>query len=206
MQTFDFQKTPVVPPHCLWVSGLLLESGSRVDAGLPLLRRMRHPAGNRLAMGDKAPGAWGASGADPIQELAAAVASLWAGGTGEGAKTFQIIQGHVSLHAPECLLSGTVSRQSGPLLLPVPPPEAAATALKISDDACVSSGEASPAVGRVADGAGEEVSLKRKVSFAPKPEPWSGSRAPGGKMLMSAGPPSFCRRNVTFTPTPNPVC
>jgi hypothetical protein len=202
MQTFDFQKTPVVPPHCLWVSGLLLESGSRADAGLPLLRRMRHPAGNRLAMGDKAPGAWGAPGADPFQELAAGLASLWAGGTGEAAKTSQMNRGHVSLHAPEFLLSGAVSRRSDPLA--VSPPEAAAAALKISDDIVVSSGEASPAVGRVADDAGEEVSPKRKVSFAPKPEPWSGSSAPCGKMLMS-GPPSFCRRIVTFTPAPNPV-
>jgi hypothetical protein len=161
---------------------------------------MRRPAGNRLAMGDKAPGAWGAPGADPIQEMAAELASLWAGGGGEGAKTVQTNRGHVSLHAPEFLLWIGV-----PATVAEIPLKADGASLKISGDACVSSGETSPALGRVADGAGEEVPLAKKVSFIPKPEPWSGSRETTGKTLKSAGPSSFCRRIVTFSPTPNPV-
>jgi hypothetical protein len=51
MKTFDFQKAPVVPAQCLWVSGLLLESGCRASAGLPHLQRARLTAGNRPAMG-----------------------------------------------------------------------------------------------------------------------------------------------------------
>ena len=79
MQTFNFFKTPIVALRCLWISGLLLESGSRASAGLPRLERARHTAGNRLAMGDKVPGAWGAPGTDPLPAIAAGLAMRCAG-------------------------------------------------------------------------------------------------------------------------------
>ena len=43
---------------------------------------------------------------------------------------------------------------------------------------------------------------KPKIIFIPKPDPWGGGHARGGKALKGAGPGSFCRKNIKFTPTP----
>src|SRR5437016_4335870 len=104
MQTFDFNKTPIVPPHSLWAAGLLLVSGCRAEAGLPRLQAARRLAGNRLAAGEKVPDAWGASGTDLVREVAAGLASLWAGGSGVGGATAQLRRGSALLKAPEFLL------------------------------------------------------------------------------------------------------
>lgn len=208
MQTFDFEKMPIVPPHCLWVSGLLLISGCRADAGLPRLQRVQYPAGNRLAMGEKAPGAWGAPGADPMQKLAAGLASLWAGGNGVGAETAQTSRGSVSLQTREFLLWGAVASPAVPALARNGA-EAVLDVEGISQKAPGAS-EASPiSTGGAPVGplrsAGQDELCKKRVLFIPKPEPWNGTNAGSGTTLGSVRPSSFCRRIVTFTPTPNLV-
>lgn len=213
MQTFDFKKTQLVPPHCLWVSGLLLLSGSRAGAGLPRLHRAWHPAGNRLAMGDRAPGAWGAPGADPMQQVAAGLASLWAGGTGEGAGTVQLSVERVSLAAPEFLLCGEVALQGaqireGNIAGSTPIVDAATISARdgtASDGALISSGEIPALHEESADSTQHDDSCKKRVMFIPKPNPWNGTYVGGGKNLDGARPASFCRKVVTFTPTPNPA-
>ena len=218
MQTFDFEKTLIVPPHCLWVSGLLLISGCRVDAGLPRLHSAWHPAGNRLAVGEKAPGAWGAPGADLGQERAADLASLWAGGTGKGAGTAQLSLGTVSLNAPEFLLSGGVSPQG----VPVRANNVAGVASP--DDATAIPAKAGPAPQEASDGgpilfgkipamreaavssAMQDDPCKKKILFHPKPEPWNGPHAGGGTAINSLRPASFCRKVVTFNPASDLTC
>lgn len=215
MQTFDFEKTLIVPPHCLWVSGLLLISGCRVDAGLPRLQSAWHPAGNRLAVGEKAPGAWGAPGADLGQERAADLASLWAGGTGKGAGTAQLSLGNVSLNAPEFLLWGGVSPQSVPVRADdvagvASPDDAAAISATAGpppqealDDGPLLFGKI-PAMREEAVGSSvPDEPCKQKVLFHPKPEPWDGIHVGGGKAVNSLRPASFCRKVVTFNPTSN---
>lgn len=205
MQTFQFEKTPIVPPHCLWVSGLLLISGCRAGAGWPHLQSASYPAGNRLAMGDKAPGAWGAPGADPLLKVAARLASIWAGGNGVGAETAQSTHGSVSLHAGAFLLWGAVSS-------PVLPSRERNGKEVVSDAAGVSKHAPGPAgwlpistVG-VTTAMPMDESCKKKIIFVPKPDPWSSTNAAGGAAFKSVRPASFCRRIVTFTPTPNPAC
>ena len=213
MQTFDFKKTQLVPPHCLWVSGLLLISGSRAGAGLPRLHRAWHPAGNRLAMGDRAPGAWGAPGASPMQEVAAGLASLWAGGTGVGAGTAQLSVERGSLDAPEFLLCGEVALQGaqiteGNMTGQTPTVDAAAISAQdatASDGPHISSGEV-PALHEESDESTKhDAPSEKRVRFFPKPNPWNGTYVGGGKNLDGARPASFCRKVVTFTPTPNPA-
>ena len=193
MKTFDFQEKPPVAPYCLWVSGLLLESGSRASVGLPRLQRVRHTAGNRLAMGDKASGAWGAPDANPLRKLAAGVASLWGGGLGECAENSQMRFGSVSVNGTEFLLWDGVSH----LGFQMPDGERVASRglnlVKISDGADVASGKTSPALGNTEVSAGEDPILKPKVLFRPKPDPW---RIPAGPCDGGAEPvcePSFYR-------------
>ncbi len=213
MQTFDFKKTQPVPPHCLWVSGLLLVSGSRAGAGLPRLHRAWHPAGNRLAMGDRAPGAWGAPGADPVQQVAAGLASLWAGGTGVGAGTAQLSAESASLHAAEFLLCGEVALQraqvrEGDTAGPAPIVDATAVLAREgmdSDGALYPSGKVNGMREESADSTPSDYPCKKKVMFIPKPNPWNGTHIGSGKILKGNGPASFCRKVVTFTPTPNPA-
>ena len=213
MQTFNFKKAPLVPPHCLWVSGLLLISGSRAGAGLPHLHRAWHPAGNRLAMGDRAPGAWGAPGANPMQQVAAGLASLWAGGTGVGAGTAQLSVERVSLDAPEFLLCGEVALQGAQIL-----EENIAGSSLIVDAAAIPARDGTASAGVLvpsgetpalhegsADRTPHDDPCKKRVMFIPKPNPWNGTYVGGGKILKGAGPASFCRKVVTFTPTPNPA-
>jgi hypothetical protein len=189
MKTFDFQKAPVVPAHCLWVSGLLLESGCRASAGLPHLQRVKQVAGDRLVMGEKASGAWGAPDASPLQKLAAGVASRWAGGGGACAETLQTVRGGVSVGRREFLLWDGARLASRGLV-----------AAQTSDGADVASGKTSPAHGRASAGAGEDPTFKPKVIFKPKPEPWAdrGSASGGGGERK----PSFCMRAVVFSPAP----
>ena len=210
MQTFAHEKTPIIPPHCLWVSGLLLISGCRAGAGLPRLHRAWRPAGNRLAMGEKAPGAWGAPGADPLQELSAGLASLWAGGTGTGAVTACLNVGSMSLVHSDFLLCGDVSRQGVPVRgdgaspdataeAPATSPEGGGCSRTVSDGAPNPSGIIVP-MPEAADAAGTPEASKAKVMFFPKPQPWNGTHAGNGKAFNSVRPASFCSRIVTFTP------
>ena len=205
MKTFNFQNTPVVAPHCLWVSGLLLESGCRASAGLPRLRRARQTAGNRLAMGDKASGAWGAPDANPLDGLAVGVVSLWAGGRGGRVETSQMRQGSVSVGGREFLVSGGVPH------LVVQVREEVGTVLRdhhsaqISDGADVASGKTSPAHGGTDAGAGEDPTLKTKVLFIPKPEPWAAPAVRCEATDMANRRPSFCRKPVVFSPAPVPA-
>ena len=204
MQTFHFEKTPIVPPHCLWVSGLLLISGCRASAGLPRLQSARPPAGNRLAMGEKAPGAWGAPGADPGQKLAAGRASLWAGGNGAGAETAQASRGSVSLQAREFLLWGAGSSPAGPSRV------RNGTVAGMDAKGILPKAQRAPEASPLSTGgvpamplraAGQDDPGRKRVLFTPKPEPWNGAMAGGGTILRSVRPASFCRRIVTFTPT-----
>ncbi len=178
MKTFDFTNTPVVPLRCLWVSGLLLESGSRATAGVPRLYRARHRVGNRLAMGEKVPDAWGASGTDPSYGMMAGIAALWAGGTMKAAVTFQMPVSGVILRSPEFLVSGLV------------PFGGAHT----SDTS-----EASP------PSAEGTMPVKKKALFIPKPDPWRGSASGNGKTQHAQRPGSFCRKVVKLAPPAGPV-
>lgn len=209
MKNFDFEKNPVVPPHCLWVSGLLLESGSRASAGVPRLHRARHTAGNRLAMGDKVPGAWGAPGTDPLPGMAAGFATLWAGVNTSPAVSAQLPMGCLVLRSPESLLAGSVSHK---VLRDVEAPEAhlphegGQPALKMVNGAREECGEPSSEHGRRTLGAGGQMSEKTKVLFIPKPDPWKSAHSGGGKNLNPGRPISFCRKIITFSPAMNPVC
>ena len=193
MQTLDFSKTPVIPPHCLWVSWLLLESGCRASAGLPRLFRVRHTAGNRLAMGDKVPGAWGAPGTDPIHGLVDGLAALWAGGGCKLAETVQLNGGRVTVNSPALLLVGAALqdgvRHGGD-----------------GERATLPEVAQAQAVGNATVGDNGEFPLKSKVLFIPKPDPWIGTPAGDGKNLTAGRPISFCRKNVTFSSVPKRVC
>ena len=204
MQTFDFEKRPIVPPYCLWVSGLLLVSGCREDGGLPRLYRVWQPGGNRPAMGEQAPGAWGAPGADPQQGWAASLASLWAGGNGGGTATGQSHGESAALRGPEFLLWGAMAstvlpaRPAEAAAIPPMPPEAA--------DGISIPPAGTPEVPReVSNGIRPEESCKTRIHFVPKPQPWNVPQAGGGKMLPIARPKSFCRKLVSFNPTPKPA-
>lgn len=209
MQTFDYEKTPIVPPYCLWVSGLLLISGCRAEAGLPRLQRAWQPVGNRPAMGEKAPGAWGAPGADPLQNLAAGLASLWAGGSSTGTHTAFLRVGAISLVNADFLLCGDVSgqilptRENGSHPGPAADfPESGDGGERDSAGTSIASASKAPMHEMADSAAGSDQSSKAKVMFFPKPVPWNGVQ-PSGE-TFSPRPASFCRRVVTFTPTPTP--
>ena len=195
MQTFDSQKAPVIPPYCLWVSGLLLESGCRASAGLLRVQTVRQTAGNRLAMGDKASGAWGAPDASPLQEIAAGLASLWAGGRGEGAATSQAVEGRAAVQRAEFLVFSAT-----------PHGDMQSREVKNSDGADVASGETSPAHGRPRMGAGEASTFAKTVMFTPKPEPWGGAGAASERVPERDRTPSFFRKPVVFSPALSRVC
>lgn len=207
MQTFDLNEAPIIPPHCLWLAGLLLESGSRASAGLPRLYRARPTAGNRLAMGDKVPGAWGAPGTDLMLERAAGTALLWAGEAGTAAVNSQTTVGSISLHLHRYLLAGAVPREGVPCAevrdpsLPSEagrsPMKAVAVAHMVPVEPALTHAGAAIAVGNVAPS-------KLKVQFIPKPDPWNGAPAGGGNGLKGGRPISFCRRIVTFSPASIP--
>lgn len=202
MQTFDFKKTQLVPPHCLWVSGLLLISGSRAGAGLPRLHRAWHPAGNRLAMGDRAPGAWGAPGADPAQDLGAGQDVPFLMGDGEVSPTAQTKRGGVSLHSPVFLFWGAVSSRA----LPEHGGNGAGVALeKARDQQTVPAASGEGVDPEPIRGAGQNEAGKKKVMFIPKPEPWAAAQSGSGRAIRSAKPASFFGKAVTFTPTPHPT-
>ena len=174
MKTFNFAKMPVVPPHCLWVSGLLLESGSRASAGGPRLYRTRHTAGNRLAMGEKVPGAWGAPGTDSVPGLATGFATLWAGVNAGRAVTAQWQIGRLLMQSPESLLAGAVS-QKVPRGVEVPEAdpwhEGGQSGPKIVKGPREACREPSSEHSRPTLGAGGQPSEKKKVLFTPKPDP-----------------------------------
>lgn len=210
MQTFDYEKTQIIPPHCLWVSELLLISGCRADAGLPRLHRARQPAGNRLAMGEKAPGAWGASGASPLTDISASLASHWAGVTGSGSETAQLSVGKMSLIDPNFLLWGDVSLQAEFKRVEAGSPAAEKESLASSPEAIrdseeifgsgvVSTGKPEPAQEDAAAAVGKSES-KKLVLFVPKLTPWDGTPSENGKESNGRRPPSFCKKLVTFTP------
>lgn len=205
MKTLDIQKAPVVPPHCLWVSGLLLESGCRASAGLPHLQRVRQTAGNRLAMGDKASGAWGAPDADPLHGLAVGVASLWAGSRSQCAATSQTREGSLSVGRREFILWAAVPRCVAQVRPAAWMDPQGLSSPQISGGADVASGNTSPAHGRMERGAGEDPALKTRVLFSPKPEPWGDAGADGGAKAGKDRKPSFCRKVVAFSPSPRPV-
>lgn len=216
MQTFDYEKQPVVPPHCLWVSGLLLISGCRVDAGLPRLHRAWRPAGNLLAMGEKAPGAWGAPGADPLQDLSACIASLWAGGNGTGAATACMSAGSISLSGAGFLFFGNVSKRGSTDGGDVASSDTSTGAMVAFDEGSGRS-EGVPPRAPNPDGkvtpmpeTGDKVadSCERptaKVMFIPKPQPWKGHAVGAGGTFKGARQPSFCRKIVTFSPAQKQV-
>lgn len=211
MQTSDYEKTQIIPPHCLWVSELLLISGCRADAGLPRLHRARQPAGNRLATGEKAPGAWGASGASPpLTDISASLASHWAGVTGSGSETAQLSVGKVVLSDPEFLLWGDVSPQAEFTRVEAGSPAAEKESLASSPAAIrdseeiyrsgvVSAGKSEQAQDGIA-AVGKSESSKKKVLFVPKLRPWDGTPSENGKESNGRRPPSFCKKIVTFTP------
>jgi len=205
MKTFDFQKAPVVPAHCLWVSGLLLESGCRASAGLPHLQRARQTAGNRPAMGEKASGAWGAPDADPLHGLAAGVVSLWMGCRGECMETSQMRHGSVSVNGREFLLWGGVPHRGVQVREGVCMASRSLDSAQTSDGADVASEKTPSARGRTSTGVGEDPALKMKVIFKPKPEPWAAPDAGGEVSAGKERKPSFCRKVVVFSPAPNPV-
>ncbi len=195
MQTFDSQKAPVIPPYCLWVSGLLLESGCRASAGLPRVQRVRQTVGNRLAMGEKASGAWGAPDASPVQELAAAIAAHWAGCAGESAATSQTMEERVAVRRAEYLVCSAT-----------PHGDTQVRGFENSDGADVASGKTSPAHGKPSTGAGEAPAFANTVMFTPKPEPWGGAGPAGGRLPEQDRTPSFFRKPVVFSPALNRVC
>ena len=209
MQTFDFFKTPVVPPHCLWVSGLLLESGSRASAGVPRLQRARHTAGNRLAMGDKVPGAWGAPGTDPLPGMAAGFATLWAGASTRPAVTAQLTMGCVMMRSEESLMAGAVSHKG---MLGVKAIEASQSheggisRLKIGTGARAVAGETAAGHGHPAASGAESLAEKTRVMLIPKPDPWNASVSGSGQNPSAGRPISFCRRIVTFSRVSNLGC
>jgi hypothetical protein len=202
MQTFHYEKRPIVPAHCLWVSGLLLVSGYRAGAGLPLLHRVRHPAGTRLAMGDKAPGAWGAPGADPSTGLDAGLLPFRALGMSEGTVTAQTRRGSVSLHAPAGLLWGAVTSRDLPVRATNGAEAAHDAEPKPPGGASAPSGDLLEAIEAATPGDAS----KRKVMFIPKPEPWGSTHAASGGTFRKAGPASFFGKAVTFSPAAQPAC
>lgn len=201
MQTFDTTKTAIIPAHCLWVAGLLLESGSRASAGLPRLYRVRQTAGNRLAMGDKVSGAWGAPDTDPLPEMPARLASLWAGGNGSVAVNAQWNANRVSIHSREFLLVGAFSQAGGARTDPRAAAGAAQPLPQSKDGAHSSETFHEPREAFV--GCGADVPSGKKVRFVPKPEPWSGTSAGSGMNLTTGRPISFCRKIVTFSRAAN---
>ena len=201
MQTFDFTKIAIIPAHCLWVAGLLLESGSRASAGVPRLYRARHTAGNRLALGDMVSGAWGAPDTNPLQEMPARLASLWAGGNGSVAVNAQWNANRVSIHSREFLLVGTFSQVGGASADPRPA-VGPAQPLPQSKDGAHSS-ETSHEHREAFTGGGADVPSAKKVRFVPKLEPWSGTPAGNGVNSTTGRPISFCRKIVTFSGATN---
>ena len=207
MQTFDLNEAPIIPPHCLWVAGLLLESGSRVSAGLPRLHRARQTVGNRLAMGDKVPGAWGAPGTDLMQEMAAGLALLWAGEAGTAAVNSQMTAGSVSVQLHRYLLAGAVPREGVPCAEvrdPSLPAEAGRSPMKAVAGAHMVPAETATAHAGAPVGAGHVAPYKQKVQFIPKPDPWNGTHGGGGNAFKAGRPISFCRKIVTFSPASSP--
>ena len=186
MQHFDFNKYPIVPPHCLVAAGLLLVSGCRAESGLPRLQAARRPAGNCPTVGGKAPDAWGASGADSVRELAAEAASRWEGWIYPEATTAQLHRESASLLAPQFLLH-----------LAGLSPHLAVPAGKVATWSDRGHRE------EIAD-AGKDDRGEKKIVFIPKPDPWNGNAGGAGMILKRSAPDSFCGRAVTFTPTPNP--
>ncbi len=202
MHTFDYEKTPIVPPYCLWVSGLLMISGCRAEAGLPRLQRAWQPVGNRPEMGKKAPGAWGAPGADPREDRAGGLASVWAGFDGERTQNGRVGIGTITVRHSDFLLCGDVARQAAPQRAGSASPNAAADSREIGAAGILPSEEPRSYEVPVpaANGGG---CATAKVKLLHKPEPWNGSHA-SGKGGASPRPASFCRRIVTFTPAPTP--
>ena len=97
MQTFSHAKTQIVPPHALLAAGLLLVAGCRAGVGLPCLKAAWRLSGYSPAKGEKAPDAWGASGADSVREIAAELASHWERMSEPGARTAQVSAARASL-------------------------------------------------------------------------------------------------------------
>ena len=112
----------------------------------------------------------------------------------------------MSLAGADFLLWGDVSPQGVPLRAkdasPVAAPEAPAT---FPETGGRLSAKAAPAREAVDATGGKNESAKTMVMFIPKPEPWNRPHSDSGKALNGQRPASFCRKAVTFTPTPNPM-
>ncbi len=206
MTTFHYAKTPVVPAHCLWVSALLLESGSRTNPGMPRLYRARHAAGKRPEMGETVPGAWGAPGTDLLSAAADGFSVFWAKGSGSAAVSCQIRSERMAIRSLDSLIAGADWEQA---------PDAVKGTDSLSPETGVKAGRStSDHSDKVHESRGpalaEEIiavvpeaevgSGTEKVRFFPKPSPWKGAQANGEKNLPARGPISFCRKVVRLAP------